>query len=154
MGSDLAARLPLLLVCVFLGMLLTWQAPMNAEASRRFASPALAALLSLTVSVLLVTVAAFATFRAWPSLANLGGAPWWMWVGGFCGAFFLIGSLIIVPRIGSLLFLLSVILGQMIGALAADGFGLFGLPVQHIAWGKIAGVGLVLAGAFVYHLGD
>lgn len=154
MSSDLAVRGPLILACVGLGMLLTWQAPMNAEAARRFASPMLAALLSLTVSVLIVSVGTLASVRSLPASGSLTGAPWWMWVGGACGAIFLIVSLMIVPRIGTVVFLLAVIFGQMIGAMLADSFGLFGLPVQQPSPGKLAGAGLVLAGAVLYQFAD
>lgn len=154
MGGELATRLALILVCMVLGMLLTWQAPMNAEAGRRLMSPALAAMLSLSVSMALVAVAAMATVRTLPTAGNFAGAPWWMWVGGVCGALFLVSSQLIVPRIGTVMFLLAVIFGQMVGALIADGFGLFGLPVQQLSMGKIAGAAIVLTGAIVYQLAD
>lgn len=154
MGGDLTVRLPLILICVGLGVLLTWQAPINAEAARRLSSPVLAALLSLTVSLLLVALAMLASVRTAPTMANLGGAPWWMWIGGFCGAIFLVASLMIVPRIGTVAFLLAVIFGQMIGAILADGFGLFGLQAQPFSLGKIGGAAIVLVGAVVYQLSD
>jgi bacterial/archaeal transporter family-2 protein len=154
MGGDLTVRLPLILICVGLGILLTWQAPMNAEAARRLSSPVLAALLSLTISLSLVAMATLATLRTAPTMASLGGAPWWMWIGGFCGAVFLIASLMIVPRIGTVMFLLAVIFGQMIGAIVADCYGLFGLPAQPLSMGKVAGAAIVLIGAAVYQLSE
>jgi bacterial/archaeal transporter family-2 protein len=59
-----------------------------------------------------------------------------------------------VPKTGSVLFLLSVILGQMIGAVTADGFGLWGLKETSISPMKIVAMLLVLAGAVTFHLGE
>ena len=41
--SDVFERGLLILFCVMLGLFLTWQGPVNAEAARRLGSPALAA---------------------------------------------------------------------------------------------------------------
>ena len=147
-------KIPLIVVCVVLGIFLTWQGPVNAEAARRLGSPALAAVLSLTMSFALVVVFALFTVRDRPEWAEVAAAPWWIWIGGITGAVFVIGSLLVVPKTGSVLFLLSVILGQMIGAVTADGFGLWGLKETTISPAKILAMLLVLAGAVTFHLGD
>lgn len=147
-------KIPLILVCVVLGVFLTWQGPVNAEAARRLGSPALAAVLSLTMSVVLVVVFALLTVREMPGWSQVTAAPWWIWIGGITGAVFVIGSLLVVPKTGSVLFLLSVILGQMIGAVTADGFGLWGLKQTSINPMKFLAMMLVLAGAVTFHLGD
>jgi len=148
------AKLPLILVCIVLGVFLTWQGPVNAEAARRLGSPALAAVLSLGMSVLLVLIFALFTVRETPDWGLAAASPWWTWIGGITGAVFVIGSLLVVPKTGSVLFLLSVILGQMIGAVTADGFGLWGLKETSISPMKIAAMLLVLAGAVTFHLGE
>ncbi len=148
------ARIPLILICICLGVFLTWQGPVNAEAARRLGSPALAAVLSLSMSVALVVAFAIVTVRGRPDWSQIAAAPWWTWIGGITGAVFVVGSLLVVPKTGSVLFLLSVILGQMIGAITADGFGLWGLQQTSISPVKIAAIGLVLAGAVTFHLGD
>ncbi|MCB5177431.1 MULTISPECIES: DMT family transporter [Microvirga] len=154
MVDGLLAKIPLILVCVVLGVFLTWQGPVNAEAARRLGSPALAALLSISMSVVLVLAFAIFTVRERPDWSQVGAAPWWTWIGGITGAVFVVGSLLVVPKTGSVLFLLSVILGQMIGAITADGFGLWGLRETTISPMKILAMGLVLAGAVTFHLGE
>jgi transporter family-2 protein len=154
MTDGFFARLPLVFVCVVLGVFLTWQGPVNAEAARRLGSPALAAVLSLSMSVILVIFFAVVTIRTKPDWTQMASAPWWTWIGGITGAIFVVGSLLIVPKTGSVLFLLSVILGQMIGAVTADGFGLWGLQETSISPMKILAMALVLAGAITFHLGD
>jgi transporter family-2 protein len=154
MTDGLIARIPLILVCVSLGVFLTWQGPVNAEAARRLGSPALAAVLSLSASVVLVVAFAIFTVRDKPDWSQAAAAPWWTWIGGITGAVFVVGSLLVVPKTGSVLFLLSVILGQMIGAITADSFGLWGLQETSISPMKILAIALVLAGAITFHLGD
>lgn len=43
-------------------------------------------------AVLLVAMLLFA--RSWPGTEKLGGAPWWVWVGGCFGAFHVLGSVV------------------------------------------------------------
>ncbi|RDI56799.1 DMT family transporter [Microvirga subterranea] len=148
------AKIPLILVCVVLGIFLTWQGPVNAEAARRLGSPALAAVLSIGMSVILVVIFALFTVKDKPDWSHAATAPWWTWIGGITGAVFVVGSLLVVPKTGSVLFLLSVILGQMIGAVTADGFGLWGLRETSISPMKILAMLLVLAGAVTFHLGE
>lgn len=148
----MAGRLAMMVACVVLGALLTWQAAMNAEAARRFASPVLAVLLSLSVSMVAMVVAALFMVRGLPAESAVRGAPWWMWVGGLCGALFLLGSLLMVPVLGAVLFLMCIVLGQVLGAMLADSLGLWGLQVQPLTWQRVAGLGLVLAGVILFNL--
>lgn len=152
MLHDFVSRLPLLVVAVVLGAILVWQAPINAEAARRLNSPALAGMLSVSVSLVLVVAFALMTVRVKLDWSQIASAPWWTWIGGIAGAVFVVGAAIIVPKTGSVLFLLAVVLGQMLGAIVADTFGMWGLPVQPISLAKLAAVGLVLAGAVVFQL--
>ena len=69
-------------------------------------------------------------------------------------AVFIIGAIFVVQRTGNFVLVASVIAGQMIGALAADKFGMWGLPQVEINATKLAAVGLVLAGALVFHLSE
>lgn len=147
-------KIVLILFCMMLGLFLTWQAPVNAEAARRFGAPALAALYSIGTSVLLVFVFALFTVRQLPQLSDLAEAPWWAWIGGITGAVFVIGALVVVPRTGSVVFLLSVIAGQLIGAITADSFGMWGLPSVTISPMKWVALALVTCGAVTFHLSD
>lgn len=149
---DLVSRLPLLIVAVVLGVILVWQSPINAEAARRLGSPALAGVLSISISLVLVVAFAAVTVRAKPDWSQIASAPWWAWIGGIAGAVFVVGAAVIVPKTGSVLFLLAVVLGQMLGAVVADTYGMWGLPVQPISLAKLAGISLVLAGAIVFIL--
>lgn len=53
------------------------------------------------------------------------------------------------PRIGIALFVAGVTVGQLAGALAYDHIGAFGLDVHHASLTRIAGLGVVFAGALI-----
>lgn len=152
--TDVLAKAGWIAVAVLMGLLLTWQSPVNAEAARRFGSPVLAGMLSIGGSFTLLAIYAAFTVRSLPTASALAGMPWWAWIGGITGAVFIIGAIFVVQRTGNFVLVASVIAGQMIGALAADRFGMWGLPQVEIDAAKIAAVGLVLAGALVFHLSE
>jgi uncharacterized membrane protein YdcZ (DUF606 family) len=58
--------------------------------------------------------------------------PWISWAGGIFGAIFIGTAIFMVPRLGAATVLALIVVGQMIGSLAFDHFGLFGVP-QHAA---------------------
>lgn len=152
--TEILAKAGWILVALLMGLLLTWQSPVNAEAARRFGSPVLAGMLSIGGSLLLLTVFALLTVRTFPTRADIAGMPWWAWIGGITGAVFIIGAIFVVQRTGNFVLVASVIAGQMIGALAADKFGMWGLPQVEINATKLAAVALVLSGALVFHLSE
>jgi transporter family-2 protein len=151
---DLVSRLPLIIIAVLLGVVFAWQTPINAEAARRLGSPVLAGVLSISLSLVLVVTFALMTVRAKPDWSEIASAPWWTWIGGIAGAVFVVAAAVIVPKTGSVLFLLAVVLGQMLGAIVADTYGMWGLAVQPISLTKLVGVSLVLAGAVVFNLSN
>ncbi len=103
---------------------------------------------------MLVVTFALMTVRAKPDWSEIASAPWWTWIGGIAGAVFVVAAAVIVPKTGSVLFLLAVVLGQMLGAIVADTYGMWGLAVQPISLTKLVGVSLVLAGAVVFNLSN
>ena len=154
MLHDLVSRLPLIIIAVLLGVIFAWQTPINAEAARRLGSPVLAGVLSISLSLVLVVTFALMTVRAKPDWSEIASAPWWTWIGGIAGAVFVVAAAVIVPKTGSVLFLLAVVLGQMLGAIVADTYAMWGLAVQPISLTKLVGVSLVLAGAVVFNLSN
>jgi bacterial/archaeal transporter family-2 protein len=139
-----AALLPVLLVVVAGGML-ALQAPTNAILSRAGGSPVLAALISFAVG----TIALFAVWLASsnrPGAAPFGGLPWYAWLGGLYGAFFVAIAAFAAPRIGLAPLITIGISGQILMALLLDHLGALGLPREPISVGRVLGALLVIAG--------
>jgi bacterial/archaeal transporter family-2 protein len=70
------------------GVVLPFQAGINAELAGWLHSPLRTAFVSFLVGTLVLLVAAVLVTRPLPSANRLGAAPWWVWVGGALGAFY------------------------------------------------------------------
>lgn len=69
---------------------------------------------------IIAVVALFATGGRLPSFASLSGAPWWAYIGGWLGIWFVVIGAVAVKPLGSLLLMLLVIAGQLLGAVVLD----------------------------------
>jgi transporter family-2 protein len=139
-------RFAFLLLVAFGGAALTLQAAWNARLRVATASPVLTTIISITVTlVTLVTLwATGLTNRG--SVPSLGSVPKWAWLGGVCAAYYLIASLIALPKLGAAPVFSLVIAGQVLTALALDSIGAFGVPQISLSVTKVIGVLLLLAG--------
>ncbi len=79
--------------------------------------------------------------------------PWYAWLGGFYGAFFVAIAAFGAPKIGVGPLLTAAIGGQLLGAILLDHYGFFGLSRQPVSLEKIGGVALVLVGAWLVRRG-
>ncbi|HYG30768.1 MAG TPA: DMT family transporter [Allosphingosinicella sp.] len=130
------------------GALIALQAPTNAMLSRAVASPVNAALVSFAVGLATLAAAALA-LGARPEPAAMRSLPWYAWTGGVYGAIFVALAAFAAPRLGVTFFLMLAIGGQLAMALWLDRAGAFGLPVEEVSLQRVAGVGLVLVGAWL-----
>jgi bacterial/archaeal transporter family-2 protein len=139
-----AALLPVLLV-VLAGGMLALQAPTNAILARAGGSPVLAALISFAVGTIALFVVWLASGNR-PGAAPFGGLPWYAWLGGLYGAFFVAIAAFAAPRIGLAPLITIGIAGQIVVALLLDHLGALGLPREPISVGRVLGALLVIAG--------
>ena len=128
------------------GVVLPFQAGINAELADWLGSPVRAALVSFFVGTLVLLAAAALVFKPLPSLERVGHAPWWVWVGGALGAFYVAASIVSAPKLGAATLIALVVAGQALASLVVDHFGWVGFEPKHITAGRIAGMALVGAG--------
>ena len=146
-----AMALPILLV-LFGGAMIAIQAPTNAMLAKAGGSPVLAALISFGVG----TVALFATWLVSgnrPGASAFAGLPWYAWIGGLYGAFFVAIAAFAAPRIGLASLITIGIAGQIAAALWLDHVGAFGLPREPVSLMRLAGALLVVAGVVLVRKG-
>ena len=141
------ALLPILFVLVG-GALLALQAPTNAMLSRAGGSPVLAALISFAVGTVALFVAWLVSGNR-PGTGQFTGLPWYAWLGGFYGAFFVAVAAFAAPRIGLASLITIGIAGQIAMALLLDHIGALGLPRDRISLGRVVGALLVVAGVIL-----
>jgi transporter family-2 protein len=130
------------------GALVALQAPTNATLARAVGSPVNAALVSFAIgTVALVAVALALGVR--PAPGEVRALPWYAWTGGLYGAVFVAVAAFAAPRMGVTYFLMVAIAGQLVMALLLDRLGAFGIPRVEISPTRVAGILLVLAGAYL-----
>jgi transporter family-2 protein len=130
------------------GSLIALQAPTNALLARGVGSAANAAFVSFVVGTLALLALA-AALGARPASGATAALPWYAWLGGFYGAFFVAVAAFAAPRLGVTFFLMIAIAGQLAMALLLDQLGAFGLTRVEISPTRVAGILLVMAGAYL-----
>ena len=128
------------------GVVLPFQAGVNAELGDWLNSPVRAAFVSFVVGTLVLGVAAALVFRPLPSWARLGEAPWWVWIGGALGAFYVAAAIVTAPKLGAAQLVALVVAGQALASLVVDQFGWVGFEAKPISAGRAVGIVLVGAG--------
>ena len=134
------------------GVFLSSQAPINAALARSLGDPVLAACISFGIGFLIL--AAISVFRgSWPSGGAIAAAPWWSWLGGILGAFYVAIVIWGVPQLGVVSTVAALVFGQVAAALVLDAVGAFGLPVQAITWQRLVAAGMILGGLVLSRTG-
>ena len=139
-----AVLLPVLLV-LFGGAMIAVQAPTNAMLAKAGGSPVLAALISFLVGTAGLLAVWLASGNR-PGSSAFAGLPWYAWLGGLYGAFFVAIAAYAAPRIGLASLITIGIAGQIVMALWLDHIGALGLPREPVSVGRLAGALLVIAG--------
>jgi transporter family-2 protein len=85
--------------------------------------------------------------RSLAGLADGARQPPWLWIGGVAGAFIVFTITFAAPRIGAVATTAVFVAAQFAMAIMIDRFGLFGLDRIPLAWTRVAGIGLLAAGA-------
>jgi transporter family-2 protein len=98
--------------------------------------------------VLLVVVLLF--YRHGPT--RIGAAPWWAWVGGVLGAFYVTSTVVAPPRMGVAAFFGILVAAQLVMSVIADQFGWLGLEQKSVSPQRAAGVALLIGGALLVRL--
>ena len=131
---------------LFAGFAVPLQAGSNARLGVLLGHPFWATVISLLISGVAIALVMLIVKVPRPNLGALMGGPWWIWLGGLAGVFYITVALMVVPRLGALNFIMAVVVGQLIISLIIDYFGLLGLPRHTPSMQKIIGVSVVLAG--------
>lgn len=140
---------------VLAGGLSATQTAMNGTLGRLLDSAILAAFVSFFLGALCLILLVALKEGRWQRLpqALQAGMPIWCIGGGCLGAFFITGSVILVPLIGTGLTVLVSLLGLIGGSLLIDQFGLLGSPRKRIYAVQWLGLCILLGGIALVRLG-
>jgi transporter family-2 protein len=142
-------KLRFVLAAFAIGGVLALQPGLNAEVARRLGSLFGAGVLSICVSFALV-LALFLALGQGASWSASLSMPWYLWLGGAIGVVFVVGTLWLAPILDAALLFVCIIAGQMIIATLVDAIGFGGYQAQAFDLWRIVGIGLVLAGAWLF----
>jgi transporter family-2 protein len=134
------------LFAVVAGAMLPLQFGINAVLARYVESPLRAATVSFVTGAVVLAAATLVFARSWPSREQLTAGPWWIWIGGLLGVFYILASIITAPKLGAATFVALILAGQAAASLTVDHFGLVGFQENPITPGRLVGIALVAVG--------
>jgi transporter family-2 protein len=112
------------------GCLLPVQASLNAAVAHVAGSSPFAAAISFGIGFLaLVTITALGPIGR-PQLGTLREAPFWAYLGGLTGAWFIFLGALLLPTLGATRMMGMVVGGQLLMGLVIDHFGWLGIPAR------------------------
>ena len=136
----------LLPVALAAGIILPVQFGINSQLRNFVGGPVAAAAISFVVGTVALAVAALVVQRSLPEPGSAASAPWWAWTGGLLGAFFVLASIILTPRLGAATTIGLILTGQVLASIVIDQFGLIQVPVHEASFPRIIGALLIVAG--------
>jgi transporter family-2 protein len=131
------------------GFGLTVQVGMNSQLRKVLQSANLAALISFTVGTVALILLVVVMRTPVPERAAFLSVPWWAWLGGLLGAFYVASSTVVAVELGATTLLGLALLGQLATALVIDHYGWLGLPENPVTWTRLVGVALLGAGVWL-----
>ncbi|HEX2030519.1 MAG TPA: DMT family transporter [Actinomycetota bacterium] len=123
------------------------QAAFSGSLGRRVGSLEAAAFLGVLGALVLLAAAVW--------LRGAGGVveglrhPPWLWLGGAFGALVVFTLAFSPPRIGTFGTIALLVAGQLVAGALIDAFGLLGFERVPLSLGRLAGLGLLAAGAIL-----
>ena len=131
------------------GISMSIQSGINGQLRTAVGQPLAAAFFSFlggTITLLLLLLVSKTYIPGWQ---QLNGIAWYKYLGGPLGVIVVTFVILSVHRVGASQMFVLLIAGQLITALIMDRYGLLGLSPTNISIQKMAGIILVIAGAYL-----
>jgi transporter family-2 protein len=151
------AGAPLVALGLAAGAALPVQGAVNAQLRADLDAPLTAGAISFLVATaaMAAVLAAARLVRAAPPAqleALARDVPWWGWLGGLCGATYVVAVFSLIPEIGAAATVALTIAGQQLASIAVDHRGLLRLPRRAIPPARLVGVAVLLSGVGLIQL--
>ena len=138
---------------IFTGASSTMQITINGQLGLVLKSSVNAALVSFivgTLSLFLMVCVQHPKFKL--DTPDKGKNPWWMWIGGILGAFYVIGNAWISPQVGTGTAVVVGLFGLMSAGLIIDQTGAFQALKKPVCWQQIVSLASIFGGVCVIRL--
>jgi transporter family-2 protein len=137
------------LVLLLAGAALTTQSAVNSQLRGGLHSVMWAVLASYLVGTLAAALVLVSTQASLPTLADVRAIHWYRWTGGALGMVYIAAIVFSLQRVGAASLFALVVTGQLLTALLFDQLGLLGLVRSPLTLSRLAGVLLLVAGAYL-----
>ncbi len=142
-------------IALVIGIILTIQVGFNSTLGKIAGSPLLAALISFLGGTLVLGLVNFSKILGRADWSGLRRMPWWSYLVGFNGAFYIASTVTVAPEVGLAAMSATVVAGQVAGSLVVDKTGAMGFEKKLIGPPQWLGALLLpLATALVLGLAD
>lgn len=136
------------MLAFFLGTMISVYMPMNGSVSRLTGSPLLANVVFYFFAFV-GSAAMLLALGGWRAAAKLREAPPVLFAAGLMSSVMVLGTIILLPRLGARKLFLAQVAGQILMAVVVAHFGLFGTPRDALTLKKTIGAVLLVAGTIV-----
>ncbi|MCF6799770.1 DMT family transporter [Priestia megaterium] len=138
----------LIIFAILAGMALPTQFSVNAQLRSVVHSPIIASTISFIVgAIVLLIISLFG--KGMIVNKEWFAAPWWVWTGGLLGAFYVVASIVLIPRLGATATVAYILAGQMVASTLIDHFGLIGVHVHSLSIPRAIGIVLIIVGVII-----
>jgi transporter family-2 protein len=138
------------LLALAAGAILPIQGAVNALLRADLGAPLAVGAISFVVATagmaLVFLLGAIAAAAPRPRIRALRATPWWGWLGGLVGAYYVVTVFMSIPEIGTAATVGLTIVGQQLASMLVDRYGLLRLPQRSVSMLRLSGVVLLLAG--------
>jgi transporter family-2 protein len=134
------------------GLSFVFQQAVNSNLREELGSAWWAGFISYLGGTLSMLTMAILLREPWLSASMVTRSTWVSWTGGVFGAIYITISIFMLPRLGAATVVALIVLGQLLGSLIFDHFGLFGLPQHPINLARVSGAALLIFGAVLIRL--
>ncbi|WP_424193578.1 DMT family transporter [Ampullimonas aquatilis] len=138
---------------VIAGISVAIQQVLNANLRAHIGSTWWAGFTSYFVGVMVMLIIALTTSpitRLTDAFNNT--SSWYTWIGGLFGAIFIAICILMIPKLGATTTIVLIVVGQMVGSMTLDHFGLFGLSEQPMTMLKLTGATCLLLGVILIRI--
>lgn len=138
----------LIIFALLAGMALPTQFSVNAQLRSVVHSPIIASTISFIVgAIILLIISLFG--KGMSVNKEWFMTPWWVWTGGLLGAFYVVASIVLIPRLGATATVAYILAGQMVASTLIDHFGLIGVHVHSLSIPRAIGIVLIIGGVII-----
>jgi transporter family-2 protein len=134
------------------GVSFIFQQVINANLRSEIGSPWWAGLISYLGGTIVMFGMVVAMREPWLSAPAISRTSLISWTGGIFGAVYIAVSILLLPRLGAAVVVALIVLGQMVGAMLFDHYGLLGLPQTPITLTRLGGAALLIGGVVLMRL--